>query len=161
MERSMTIDRRIERRSQTLGNLLLRRPLVGIFWQGQSEPVEILLGLMLAIIGLWYLLPFATFPSATSYAWIAGVTTEPALGCALLVIGMGSVIATLSGQVRWRGVLLQTMTATYAFMIAIFWLGNSLGLGIPMFATLTGATGWCWLVVTWRSRAKVLSEWTD
>src|SRR5215471_7962204 len=72
-----------------------------ILTEHDTEPTELIGGIMLLCWGTWLLLPMQTFKSAQAYTALATIP-ESLLGAMLLLAGINKVVALRNGNVNWR-----------------------------------------------------------
>lgn len=93
-----------------------------------------------ALIGLWFLLPFATFAGSPSWRAMAAFAPEPVWGLAFLALGLttvtGVLVADASGDHRlWRDATFG-LILFWAFTLTMLASANPVGVSVPIFTSL-------------------------
>jgi hypothetical protein len=119
----------------------LRRILFGY----DMEPTEILLGAASGLLGLWLLLPFDTFGSASSFAGMAAIAPETVWGLVMASLGTGRLCA-IGCSARW-------LRSQFAFASGMIWLfiavsigvSNPVSTGLPLYSLLAVSSAWAYI----------------
>lgn len=104
-----------------------------ILWTADTEPVELLLALILLTFGIVLLLPQPLFSNALVFQAMAKVASEEVWGVGLTLAGLNGVASVLFGSVKYRRITLTFKILFFAWIGTLFVLANPITTGYSYF----------------------------
>ena len=113
-----------------------------------TEPLGLFAAVVTLLTGLWFLLPYDTFPASIAWRSLALLIAEPLFGAILVVVGLGGLAGLLLDGPRLLQASQFLTGMVWTFMATISFIANRLGTA-PLLNLAIGLTAyWAFLGAT-------------